>query len=93
MDGSRGEESGVAIELQPTDRIAALRIMDPDGYSKEHLVEKWFRDITVYDIFEGDGADTKGHHQPQHTGTTRLSAPGPAARHGGSRARARGGRM
>ena len=27
--------------------------MGPEGYSKEHLVEKWFRDIKVYDIFEG----------------------------------------
>ena len=35
--------------------IGAIQIMGPDGYSKEHLVEKWFRDIKVYDIFEGTG--------------------------------------
>ncbi|MFP5297558.1 MAG: acyl-CoA dehydrogenase family protein [Actinomycetota bacterium] len=34
---------------------AAIRIMGPDGYSKEHLVEKCFRDVKVYDIFEGTG--------------------------------------
>jgi acyl-CoA dehydrogenase len=35
--------------------ISAIEIMGPEGYSKEHLVEKWFRDIKVYDIFEGTG--------------------------------------
>jgi acyl-CoA dehydrogenase len=35
--------------------IGAIQIMGPEGYSKEHLVEKWFRDIKVYDIFEGTG--------------------------------------
>lgn len=34
---------------------AAIRIMGGEGYSKEHLVEKWFRDVKVYDIFEGTG--------------------------------------
>ena len=33
----------------------AIEIMGPEGYSKEHLVEKWYRDIKVYDIFEGTG--------------------------------------
>ena len=35
--------------------IGAIQIMGPEGYSKKHLVEKWFRDIKVYDIFEGTG--------------------------------------
>lgn len=35
--------------------VGALEIMGPEGYSKEHLVEKWYRDIKVYDIFEGTG--------------------------------------
>jgi acyl-CoA dehydrogenase len=35
--------------------IGAIQIMGPAGYSREHLVEKWFRDIKVYDIFEGTG--------------------------------------
>ncbi|MEO7803465.1 MAG: acyl-CoA dehydrogenase family protein [Actinomycetota bacterium] len=33
----------------------AIEIMGPEGYSREHLVEKWYRDIKVYDIFEGTG--------------------------------------
>lgn len=33
----------------------AVRIMGSEGYSKEHLVEKWYRDIKIYDIFEGTG--------------------------------------
>lgn len=33
----------------------AVEIMGPEGYSKEHLVEKWYRDIKIYDIFEGTG--------------------------------------
>ena len=35
--------------------VSAVEIMGPEGYSREHLVEKWFRDIKVYDIFEGTG--------------------------------------
>jgi acyl-CoA dehydrogenase len=35
--------------------IGAIQIMGPAGYSRAHLVEKWFRDIKVYDIFEGTG--------------------------------------
>jgi acyl-CoA dehydrogenase len=35
--------------------IGAIQILGPEGYSKKHLVEKWFRDIKVYDIFEGTG--------------------------------------
>ena len=35
--------------------VGAIQIMGPEGYSKEHLVEKWFRDVKVYDIFEGTG--------------------------------------
>lgn len=31
----------------------AVELMGPEGLSEEHLVEKWFRDIKVYDIFEG----------------------------------------
>ncbi len=35
--------------------VGAIQVMGPEGCSKEHLVEKWFRDIKVYDIFEGTG--------------------------------------
>jgi alkylation response protein AidB-like acyl-CoA dehydrogenase len=34
-------------------RVAQL--MGPDGASERHLVEKWNRDITIFDIWEGSG--------------------------------------
>ncbi len=33
----------------------AVEIMGADGISEDYLAEKWFRDIKVYDIFEGTG--------------------------------------
>ena len=33
----------------------AIQVMGPEGLSEDYLVEKWFRDIKVYDIFEGTG--------------------------------------
>ncbi len=35
--------------------VTALTIMGPEGYSKEHLVEKGYRDVKCFDIFEGTG--------------------------------------
>lgn len=32
-----------------------LQWMGPDGYSEEYLVEKWYRDIKIQDIWEGTG--------------------------------------
>ncbi|NIM93849.1 MAG: acyl-CoA dehydrogenase [Anaerolineales bacterium] len=33
----------------------AIELLGPIGYSKEHLLEKWFRDAKINDIFEGTG--------------------------------------
>lgn len=33
----------------------AVEIMGPQGYSREFLLEKWFRDAKINDIFEGTG--------------------------------------
>jgi acyl-CoA dehydrogenase len=33
----------------------AMQIMGPDGASERYLVEKWHRDVKIYDIFEGSG--------------------------------------
>ncbi|HXN61606.1 MAG TPA: acyl-CoA dehydrogenase family protein [Acidimicrobiales bacterium] len=33
----------------------SMQLIGPDGISTEHLLEKWYRDIKVYDIFEGTG--------------------------------------
>ncbi|MFH2103235.1 MAG: acyl-CoA dehydrogenase family protein [Chloroflexota bacterium] len=33
----------------------AVELMGPVGYSREHLLEKWFRDAKISDIYEGTG--------------------------------------
>jgi acyl-CoA dehydrogenase len=33
----------------------AVEIMGPIGYSRDHLLEKWFRDAKISDIYEGTG--------------------------------------
>ena len=33
----------------------AVELLGPLGYSREHLLEKWFRDAKISDIFEGTG--------------------------------------
>lgn len=32
-----------------------VRLLGPDGYSTEHLFEKWYRDVKLLDIWEGTG--------------------------------------
>ncbi len=33
----------------------AMEIMGPIGYTRDHLLEKWFRDAKITDIYEGTG--------------------------------------
>ena len=33
----------------------AIEIMGPVGYTRDHLLEKWFRDAKITDIYEGTG--------------------------------------
>ncbi len=33
----------------------ALELMGPIGYNRDHLLEKWFRDAKITDIYEGTG--------------------------------------
>jgi acyl-CoA dehydrogenase len=33
----------------------AFELLGPLGYSKEHLLEKWFRDAKINDLYEGTG--------------------------------------
>jgi acyl-CoA dehydrogenase len=33
----------------------AVELMGPLGYSREHLLEKWFRDAKINDLYEGTG--------------------------------------
>jgi acyl-CoA dehydrogenase len=52
-------EASAAKAYAPQIAEAACRrtaeIMGPDGSSERHLVEKWCRDIRVFDIWEGSG--------------------------------------
>jgi len=33
----------------------ATELMGPVGYSREYLLEKWFRDAKINDLYEGTG--------------------------------------
>jgi acyl-CoA dehydrogenase len=33
----------------------AIELLGPVGYSREHLLEKWFRDAKINDLYEGTG--------------------------------------
>lgn len=33
----------------------AVELLGPMGYSKDHLLEKWFRDAKINDLYEGTG--------------------------------------
>lgn len=44
-----------AAEVAQQATIDALEIMGAAGNHRDALVEKWFRDVKVYDIFEGTG--------------------------------------
>jgi acyl-CoA dehydrogenase len=33
----------------------AVEMMGPLGYSREYLLEKWFRDAKINDLYEGTG--------------------------------------
>ena len=33
----------------------AVELLGPMGYSKEYLLEKWFRDAKINDLYEGTG--------------------------------------
>ena len=32
-----------------------IELLGPMGVSREHLLEKWFRDVRITDIYEGTG--------------------------------------
>ena len=32
-----------------------MQLLGPEGTSKELLLEKWYRDLKIIDIFEGSG--------------------------------------
>jgi len=42
---------------QTCDRIIrrCMQLLGPEGASKDLLLEKWYRDVKIADIFEGSG--------------------------------------
>ena len=53
MEASMSKAFAAEVAQQAT--IDALEIMGAAGNHRDALVEKWFRDVKVYDIFEGTG--------------------------------------
>lgn len=53
MEASMSKAFAAEVAQQAT--IDAIEIMGAAGNHKDALVEKWFRDVKVYDIFEGTG--------------------------------------
>jgi acyl-CoA dehydrogenase len=56
--GSRRTSSGAKAFGPPiAERVIrrCVQIMGADGVSQDYLVEKWYRDIKIFDIFEGSG--------------------------------------
>jgi acyl-CoA dehydrogenase len=53
MEASMSKAFAAEVAQQAT--IDALEIMGAVGNHRDQLVEKWFRDVKVYDIFEGTG--------------------------------------
>jgi acyl-CoA dehydrogenase len=59
----KGESSRTAAAIskgfapQTCDRVIrrCMQLLGPDGASQELLLEKWYRDVKIMDIFEGSG--------------------------------------
>jgi acyl-CoA dehydrogenase len=53
LEASMGKMRAGDISVRITQK--AVEILGPLGYSREHLIEKWFRDAKVNDLYEGTG--------------------------------------
>lgn len=53
LEASMSKVRGGDIVTKITQK--ALEIMGPIGYTRDHLLEKWFRDAKITDIYEGTG--------------------------------------
>ena len=49
--------AGKGFSPQTCDRVIrrCMQLLGPEGTSKELLLEKWYRDVKIMDIFEGSG--------------------------------------
>ena len=60
---SEGEPNNLEASVCKAKAGAAVReitqgcieILGPMGISRDHLIEKWFRDVRITDIYEGTG--------------------------------------
>ncbi len=52
-EASMAKVRGGDVTVKITQR--AVELLGPLGYSKEHLLEKWFRDAKINDLYEGTG--------------------------------------
>lgn len=73
-DNAKESSAAKAYTCPIAEQVCArtLMLMGADGYSKDHLVEKWYRDIKIMDIWEGSGNIQKltvsrqlQHHGPR----------------------------
>jgi acyl-CoA dehydrogenase len=46
---------GYALPILESVTFRAMQMMGPEASSKEHLIEKWYRDVKFLDIVEGTG--------------------------------------
>lgn len=53
LEASMSKVRGGDIVTKITQK--AMEIMGPVGYTRDHLLEKWFRDAKITDIYEGTG--------------------------------------
>jgi acyl-CoA dehydrogenase len=53
LEASMSKVRGGDIVTKITQK--AVEIMGPIGYTRDYLLEKWFRDAKITDIYEGTG--------------------------------------
>jgi acyl-CoA dehydrogenase len=53
LEASISKAKGGAVVRQITQ--GCIELLGPIGISREHLLEKWFRDVRITDIYEGTG--------------------------------------
>ena len=53
--GRQGAMAELAIVDGELPDWGCIEILGPLGVSREHLLEKWFRDVRITDIYEGTG--------------------------------------
>lgn len=53
LEASMGKVRAGDVVVRITQK--AVEILGPLGYSREHLIEKWFRDAKINDLYEGTG--------------------------------------